>query len=37
VDRRLSRALLSGELRGGRHVTVGIENDVPVLTITDRG
>jgi len=37
VDRRLSHALLSGELRGGRHVTVGIEDDVPVLTITDRG
>jgi len=36
VDRRLSHALLSGELRGGRHVTVGIEDDVPVLTITDR-
>jgi ATP-dependent Clp protease ATP-binding subunit ClpC len=37
VDRRLSRALLSGELRGGQHVTVGIEDDVPVLTITERG
>jgi ATP-dependent Clp protease ATP-binding subunit ClpC len=36
VDRRLSRALLSGELHGGRHVSVGIENDAPVLTITDR-
>jgi ATP-dependent Clp protease ATP-binding subunit ClpC len=36
VDRRLSRALLSNELRGGQHVTVGIENDVPVLTITER-
>jgi ATP-dependent Clp protease ATP-binding subunit ClpC len=36
VDRRLSHALLSGELRGGQHVTVGIENDLPVLTITDR-
>ena len=37
VDRRLSRALLSGELHGGRHVIVGIEDDAPVLTITDRG
>ncbi|MFL6122301.1 ATP-dependent Clp protease ATP-binding subunit [Actinophytocola sp.] len=37
VDRRLSHALLSGELRGGWHVTIGIENDAPVLTSTDRG
>jgi ATP-dependent Clp protease ATP-binding subunit ClpC len=37
VDRRLSRALLSGELRGGQHVTVGIEDNAPVLTITERG
>ncbi len=37
VDRRLSRALLSTELRGGQHVVVGIEDDVPVLTITERG
>ncbi len=37
VDRRHSHALLSGELRGGRHVTVGVEGDAPVLTITDRG
>ncbi|GAB1510367.1 ATP-dependent Clp protease ATP-binding subunit [Actinophytocola sp. KF-1] len=36
VDRRLSHALLSGELRGGQHVTVGVEGDAPVLTITDR-
>ena len=36
VDRRLSHALLSGELGGGRHVTVGIEDDMPVLTITDQ-
>jgi ATP-dependent Clp protease ATP-binding subunit ClpC len=37
VDCRLSRALLSNELSGGQHVVVGIEDDVPVLTITDRG
>jgi ATP-dependent Clp protease ATP-binding subunit ClpC len=37
VDRRLSRALLSDELHGGQHVTVGIEDNVPALTITDRG
>jgi ATP-dependent Clp protease ATP-binding subunit ClpC len=36
VDRRLSHALLSGDLHGGRHVIVGIENDAPALTITDR-
>jgi ATP-dependent Clp protease ATP-binding subunit ClpC len=36
VDRRLSRALLSGDLQGGRHVIVGIEDDAPVLIITDR-
>jgi ATP-dependent Clp protease ATP-binding subunit ClpC len=34
VDRRLSHALLSGALRGGQHVTIGIEDDAPVLTIT---
>jgi ATP-dependent Clp protease ATP-binding subunit ClpC len=37
VDRRLSHALLSNELCGGQHVVVGIEDDVPVLTITERG
>jgi ATP-dependent Clp protease ATP-binding subunit ClpC len=37
VDRRLSRALLSGELGDGQHVTIGIENDTPVLTITEHG
>jgi ATP-dependent Clp protease ATP-binding subunit ClpC len=37
VDRRLSHALLSNELSGGQHVVVGIRDDVPVLTITERG
>jgi ATP-dependent Clp protease ATP-binding subunit ClpC len=37
VDRRLSHALLSGELHGGQHVVVGIADNAPVLTITDRG
>jgi ATP-dependent Clp protease ATP-binding subunit ClpC len=37
VYRRLSHALLSNELSSGQHVVVGIEVDVPVLTITERG
>jgi ATP-dependent Clp protease ATP-binding subunit ClpC len=36
IDRRLSHALLSGDLHGGQHVTVDLENDVPTLTITDQ-
>ena len=36
LDRRLSRALLGGELRGGQHVVVSVTDDGPVLTITDR-
>ncbi|XVV01008.1 ATP-dependent Clp protease ATP-binding subunit [Actinosynnema sp. CA-248983] len=34
LDRRLSRALLSGDLRPGQHVTVTIHDNEPVLTIT---
>ncbi|WP_158852480.1 ATP-dependent Clp protease ATP-binding subunit [Saccharothrix deserti] len=36
LDRRLSRALLSGDLRSGRHVVVSVADSVPVLTVTDR-
>ncbi|TWP50752.1 ATP-dependent Clp protease ATP-binding subunit [Lentzea tibetensis] len=36
LDRLLSRALLSGELHGGQHVTVTAADSGLVLTITDR-
>ncbi|ONI91837.1 hypothetical protein ALI22I_07115 [Saccharothrix sp. ALI-22-I] len=36
LDRRLSRVLLSGELRAGRHVVVSVADSEPVLTVTDR-
>ncbi|PRY45109.1 ATP-dependent Clp protease ATP-binding subunit [Umezawaea tangerina] len=36
LDRRLSRALLAGELRGGQHVVVGITDSAPTLAVTDR-
>ncbi|MEO6083020.1 MAG: ATP-dependent Clp protease ATP-binding subunit [Umezawaea sp.] len=36
LDRRLSRALLAGELHGGQHVVVSVVDSAPTLTITDR-
>ncbi|MEJ2852373.1 MULTISPECIES: ATP-dependent Clp protease ATP-binding subunit [unclassified Saccharothrix] len=36
LDRRLSRALLSGDLRPGHHVVVTIDDGTPTLTITPR-
>ncbi|CAL9422256.1 ATP-dependent Clp protease ATP-binding subunit ClpC [Actinosynnema sp. ALI-1.44] len=36
LDRRLSRALLTGDLRPGHHVSVTVRNSEPVLTITGR-
>ncbi|MDX8148861.1 ATP-dependent Clp protease ATP-binding subunit [Lentzea sp. BCCO 10_0061] len=35
LDRRLSRALLAGELRGGQHVVVTVTDSDLTLTITD--
>ncbi|MGW6445717.1 ATP-dependent Clp protease ATP-binding subunit [Lentzea sp. NPDC055074] len=35
LDRRLSRALLAGELRGGQHVLVSVADAELALTITD--
>ncbi len=34
LDRRLSRALLAGELRGGQHVAVTVADSTLVLTIS---
>ncbi|MFD5824174.1 ATP-dependent Clp protease ATP-binding subunit [Lentzea sp. NPDC060358] len=36
LDRRLSRALLAGELRGGQHVLVTVDGADLALTVTDR-
>lgn len=35
LDRRLSRALLAGELRGGQHVVVTVDETGLTLTVTD--
>ncbi|MFS8103862.1 AAA family ATPase [Lentzea alba] len=37
LDRRLSRALLAGELRSGQHAVVTVIDSVLTLTITDPG